>query len=225
MLKKAKSRHTRTYRELLAACKPVIQPNRVGEQRIPPHQPSVGERVSSWARHLGESRLYLHCSKEQPHEDGPAFRPIVATLSLGSYTILDIHHYLSTTSPSPPMTTSEAMAEEADSLYGRPIAAIPLAHLLVLPRSLLILSSSLYTAHLHGITAAEVDTVTSTPSPGAVHIANAALLGDAEIIDKLRNEGSWRGQRETRTSLTFRHAQKVLKGGVFSMVRGGLHRT
>ena len=117
-----------------------------------------------------------------------------------------------------------------ESDNARPIAAIPLAHLLLLPRSLLILSSSLYTSHLHGISALTEDDIytTETGSPrseGGVVIANADLLGDSTIVDSLRQKGRWKGQRGTRTSLTFRHANKVLKGGAFSVGAGRLKRT
>ncbi|WVQ97898.1 hypothetical protein IAU59_005015 [Kwoniella sp. CBS 9459] len=174
-----------------------------------------------------------------PHEDGPAFHPLVATVSLGSHTILDIHQYLSTTLPSPPLIASPAPADgEVDGQQGRPIAAIPLAHLLLMPRSLLILSSSLYTSHLHAITSRTKDVVypsprtdqetdtASTPEgreANGVTIANTDLLGDAEVVDAIRN-GRWEGERGTRTSLTFRHAEKVLKGGVASIIGGALKR-
>ncbi|WVF69847.1 hypothetical protein IAT40_004628 [Kwoniella sp. CBS 6097] len=176
-----------------------------------------------------------------PHEDGPAFQSLVATISLGSHTILDIHQYLSTTSPSPPLIASPAPAladSEADGQKGRPIAAIPLAHLLLMPRSLLILSSSLYTSHLHAITPGTKDVVYPIPPRtdsennvteqdsnrvDGVHIVNADLLGDAEVVDAIKN-GRWEAERGTRTSLTFRHAEKVLKGGVASMIGGALKR-
>ena len=123
------------------------------------------------------------------------------------------------------MTASTPPDDEASG--GRPIAAIPLAHLLLMPRSLLILSSSLYTSHLHGVTERESDTVsaqaTGTEAEGEV-IANADLLGDAEVQDKLRDGGVWTRLRGTRTSLTFRHANRVLKGGAFSMTGGRLQR-
>jgi len=124
------------------------------------------------------------------------------------------------------MTASDLSHDEVSQ--GRPIAAIPLAHLLLLPRSLLILSSSLYASHLHGIAAKSADVVLSSPasSPDAegVFIANIDLLGDPVIIDSLRDTGRWRGERGTRTSLTFRHAEKVMKGGAFTKAAAGLRR-
>lgn len=136
------------------------------------------------------------------------------------------------------MTATPDPAGKADSAEdsGRPIAAIPLAHMLILPRSLLILSSSLYTSHLHGIAARTVDNIKSTgPSPAVgevvlddendgVVVANEALLGNAEIMDRLRDTGRWEGERQTRTSLTFRHAEKVVKGKAFALGLVGLRK-
>lgn len=197
----------------------------------------------------------------QPHQDGPAFRPLVATLSLGAPTILDLHHYVSPSEPSPPMVA----APEAES--GRSIAAVPLGHVLLMPRSLFILSGSLYSSHLHGIEARERDSFiappraeeagadeqtgtegvgepveaagATTPATGdgasagggalppstakakaeASVVANASLLG----LDALPRD-AFTYERGTRVSLTFRHANKVLKGGAFAMAAGGLRR-
>ncbi|WVQ84112.1 hypothetical protein IAT38_006257 [Cryptococcus sp. DSM 104549] len=167
-----------------------------------------------------------------PHEDGPAFRPLVATISLGSHTVLDIHHYISATSPSPPMTASLAPDNPNEP---RPIAAVPLAHLLLLPRSLLVLSSTLYASHLHAITARTEDVVqSSTAAPGENHgdgdaggvtVANEALLGNAAVVDTLWETGSWSKARGVRTSLTFRHAERVVKGGAFGKALGALKKT
>ncbi|ORX34525.1 hypothetical protein BD324DRAFT_156655 [Kockovaella imperatae] len=198
-----------------------------------------GHEYTGHGRVLGINQVlvneYQPLQGISPHEDGPAFRPLVATLSLGSHTVLDIHQYLSTTTPSPPMVAT--LASSTDTSAGRPIAAIPLAHLLLLPRSLLILSSSLYTSHLHGIAARMSDSVLSRPLPSAslqpdsmddppVIISNADLLGDPDIMDRLRADtSSWKAERGVRTSLTFRHANKVLKGGAFAMAQGALRRT
>lgn len=60
--------------------------------------------------------------------------------------------------------------------------------------------------------------------PGApVIIANANLLSPLPKALASSPEGL-KYQRETRVSLTFRHAKKVLKGGKFSMLGGALRR-
>ncbi|GFZ46694.1 hypothetical protein JCM24511_03914 [Saitozyma sp. JCM 24511] len=191
------------------------------------------EQMRSTERSLGINQVLVNEYQPgqgiSPHEDGPAFRPLVATISLGSHTVLDIHHYTSTTSPSPPMVATTPPSGPDGEDQGRPIAAIPLAHLLVLPRSLLILSSSLYTSHLHGIAPRPADIVVAsadriTQGSEAVAVVNVELLGDAEVVDGLRNSGQWEKARGTRTSLTFRHAGKTLKGGALSVAKGAVRR-
>lgn len=125
------------------------------------------------------------------------------------------------------ITSTDSTADK-EAKEGRPIAAVPLAHLLVMPRSLLILSSTLYTSHLHGIAARTSDTVVADPAKRqgeAVVIANRDQLGDSSVLDKLREDDQWTGERGTRTSLTFRHAEKVLKGGIFALAQKGLRKT
>lgn len=121
-----------------------------------------------------------------------------------------------------------ATISENDEGSGKPIAAIPLSHLLLMPRSLLILSSTLYQSHLHGISSKTTDIVVDVEKAQTteeeVKVANQSLLGDAGVLDKIREEGRWVGERGTRTSLTFRHAEKVLKGKAFSIAPGGLRR-
>lgn len=102
---------------------------------------------------------------------------------------------------------------------GRTVAAVPLAHLLLLPRSLLILSSSLYASHLHGIAERGIDDIKDI-SGG---IANMDLVGDAEVLDGLK-AGDWKRERTERLSLTFRHAEKVIKGGALGMALSAMKR-
>ncbi|WVW78629.1 hypothetical protein I302_100588 [Kwoniella bestiolae CBS 10118] len=193
--------------------------------------PNIIERIESFLRvassakgkekmELGMNQVlvneYLPGQGISPHEDGPAFHPLVATLSLGSHTVLDLHHYINPTSPSPPMIPSNS----STTPEGKTIAAIPLAHLLLMPRSLLVLSSSLYTSHLHSISSTAKDIIVRAPSSNAegedrgVMISNTELLGDPDIVDALTRDGRWVGERTKRISLTFRRAEKVLKGGL-----------
>ena len=187
----------------------------------------------------------------QPHEDGGAFEPLVATISLGSHTVLDIHHYLHPTEPSPPMiatpapaptSTHDQSSDEASAPNtegpARPIAAIPLAHILLQPRSLLILSDTLYQSHLHGIQGRTEDLLGSGEGREAVVNAELASIAGKGTTGKTREgdadgqsvkiekgeEWEWTGHRGVRTSLTFRRAKKVLKGGVFKMGPGGMRR-
>ncbi|KAK6903899.1 hypothetical protein I203_107409 [Kwoniella mangroviensis CBS 8507] len=195
--------------------------------------PNIIERIESFLRvssgGKGKEKMQLDINQVlvneyqsgqgiSPHEDGPAFHPLVATLSLGSHTILDLHHYVNPTCPSPPMIPSSPCSTAEGE--GKTIAAIPMAHLLLMPRSLLVLSSSLYTSHLHSIASRETDTIIRAPSDDStkegqvgVVISNSELLGDPDILDALSKDGRFTAERGKRISLTFRKAEKVLKGG------------
>lgn len=102
---------------------------------------------------------------------------------------------------------------------GRTVAAVPLAQLLLLPRSLLILSSSLYASHLHGIAERSVDDIKDINGG----VANMELIGDSEVLDGLR-AGDRKKERGERISLTLRHAEKVVKGGALGMALSAMKR-
>ncbi|KAJ9105524.1 hypothetical protein QFC21_001895 [Naganishia friedmannii] len=185
----------------------------------------------------------------QPHEDGAAYHPAVATISLGSGQCLDLYQYLSETDPSPPLThtmredvnipsSSANNVDDATTKHanGKAIAAVPLARVFLEPRSLFIMTGSLYQSHLHGISFSDTDILTSAsvegtptslqqgqqesdarPSPtssnaSSVPVANLPLLGDLEIMKIIEREGSYRSERGTRVSLTFRKVERVMKG-------------
>lgn len=105
-----------------------------------------------------------------PHQDGPAYFPTVATLSLGSYTILDIFGYSSddtgeTGAPSPSTSTSTSTSSSAGvtSATGpgesRAYDPTPRFSILLPRRTLFILRNELYTAHLHGIRERHTDSL------------------------------------------------------------------
>jgi hypothetical protein len=54
-------------------------------------------------------------------------------------------------------------------------------------------------------------------------IANTDLIGDATTLDALR-DGTWREDRGERISLTFRHANRVIKGGALGLAQAALMR-
>jgi len=114
---------------------------------------------------------------------------------------------------------------------GKIVAAVPLGHVLLLPRSLFVITRSLYESHLHGIAERSADRVVAKlggeeeqpQGPPPVVVANAALLKRPDIQAAIESTG-WTAERETRVSLTFRRANKVLKGGAFALVGGKLRR-
>lgn len=125
-----------------------------------------------------------------PHEDGAAYHPIVATVSLGASVVLDIHE--------------KRNESDGDSRPGTRLP--PRWRILQEPRSLLITTGQAYTDLLHGISEVDVDE-DLTPDT----VANWNLLDNAQIFV----ENGSRNVRTTRTSLTYRDVLKVSKAGTW----------
>lgn len=90
-----------------------------------------------------------------PHKDGPAYHPVVATVSLGASIVLDIHR-----------------SKDDGALDPKPAYRI-----LQEPRSLLVTTQDLYTDFLHGIA-----DVTEDASLSAETVANWAMLRSCEAF-------------------------------------------
>lgn len=135
-----------------------------------------------------------------PHEDGAAYAPVVATVSLGGSLCLEVTEKTSTISneavPGPRQEEDEK--EERHPLPTR---------ILQEPRSLLVTMGAAYGELLHGIAPVEVD-----EGLGEETVANWGLLGDQGVYADGRNE------RGTRVSLTYRDVLKV--SGAASKVLG-----
>lgn len=137
---------------------------------------------------------YLPGQGIMPHEDGSAYHPIVATVSLGGTVVLNV-----TEKPSADGASTTAATSDAD--IASPAAASASRkrwRILQEPRSLLVTTGSAYTETLHGI--AEV---TEDVDLGPETIANWGLLGNSETYAKGTST------RTTRISLTFRDVKKV----------------
>ena len=136
-----------------------------------------------------------------PHEDGGAYAPVVATISLGGSVCLDILRK--------PASDAETSTSTPTSEY-----AIP-TRILQEPRSLLITTGDAYRDLMHGIESVEVDEGLSAET-----VANWNLLGD-EVKERIEEAGG-RSGRETRVSLTYRDVVKVSKAA--GKVLGGFVR-
>lgn len=134
-----------------------------------------------------------------PHEDGGAYAPVVATISLGGSLCLDV--------VLKPSSNSDNDAEESNNAYNVP------TRILQEPRSLLITTGDSYRGLMHGIDFIEVDENLSAET-----IANWGLLMAKEKIE----EAGGRNVRETRVSLTYRDVLKVSSAA--SKVLGGFGR-
>ncbi|KAK8221608.1 hypothetical protein IWZ01DRAFT_425490 [Phyllosticta capitalensis] len=128
------------------------------------------------------------------HEDGAAYAPVVATVSLGGTVVLEV-------------TPKRREDGEGDSEKQT-------RRIVCAPRSLLVTVRSAYTTTLHGIPDVEVD-----EDLGPATVANWELLGD-EARTKYEEAGG-RNERGTRVSLTFRDVLKVAKAGGLGKILGG----
>jgi len=125
-----------------------------------------------------------------PHEDGAAYYPLVATVSLGAPIVLDIYNKHAKDDPAAKI--GDAASTENPPRY----------RILQEERSLLVTRGKMYTDFLHGI--AET---TRDENLGPDSICNWELLRDKEAY-----QHGW-FERETRISLTYRDVLHVAKIG------------
>lgn len=166
----------------------------------------------------------------QPHEDGSAYHPVVATISLGTHTVFHYHRYKPdpNTPPvdQPPADQTPVASMGALETRGRTIDPTPILSLLLEPRSVIITTGDLYTSHLHSIANTETDYFAplnpQDPAEGSdlsgrsdgedemprrITIDNWAQLGDEGLKEVARSGGEL--ERKTRLSLTCRDVEKV----------------
>ncbi|KAJ6625973.1 hypothetical protein B0H10DRAFT_1870821 [Mycena sp. CBHHK59/15] len=153
---------------------------------------------------------YLPGQGIMPHEDGPAYFPVVATISLGSHAVFHYYQYKQDALGATPESRAE----------GRSIDSTPVLSILLEPRSVVISERSLYTTHLHAIRAVEEDSITAGNAENppmltdlGVPIANWDKVTGDETI-RLMSEGGTL-KRSARYSLTCRDVEKVAQLKVF----------
>lgn len=131
------------------------------------------------------------------HEDGPAYYPMVATVSLGASIVLDVFK-----------KGEEGLGEAKYKILQEPRRYVTanllglgwVVALMVPFGSLLVTTDDMYMTHLHGIAQTTTD-----ENLGPSTVANWDILGDrASFVDGHYN-------RQVRTSLTYRDVLKVSK--------------
>ncbi|CAK3981754.1 Hypothetical predicted protein [Lecanosticta acicola] len=134
-----------------------------------------------------------------PHEDGNAYSPVVATVSLGGSVVLDV--------------TSKPHTDEEDE--GAEKKKKKAWRILQEPRSLLVTTGAAYSETLHGIAEVREDVDLRKGT-----VVNWELLGDPGRVGE---EGGGKNVRETRISLTFREVRRVsaIGGKILGKGRGG----
>ncbi len=126
---------------------------------------------------------YLSGQGIHAHEDGAAYFPVVATVTLGSHCVFNI-------------TPKSSASREKDKW-----------RILQEPRSLLITSAEMYTDFLHGIDEVKVD-----EGLGGEEIANWDLLGNNEPFAKGKRERGTRVSLTFRDVLKVRKLGKAFGG-------------
>ncbi|KAJ7153465.1 hypothetical protein C8R43DRAFT_1002063 [Mycena crocata] len=147
---------------------------------------------------------YLAGQGIMPHQDGPAYFPCVATISLGSHAIFHYYQY-----------RQEVIGLAPNGAEGRSIDPAPVLSILLEPRSVVISKDALYSTHLHAIREIEEDIITAgsaaTPPILAdlgVPIANWDRVTGPDMLQVMSEGGVMR--RSTRYSLTCRDVEKVV---------------
>ena len=122
-----------------------------------------------------------------PHEDGAAYYPLVATVSLGGIVVLDA-------------SEKTGVRHESATRNHEQGCVAKSWRILQEPRSLLVTTGAAYKDTLHGIAETEMDLDLNEAT-----VANWDLLADKEMV--VANGGC--NERKTRISLTFRDVLKV----------------
>ncbi|CAL8070188.1 unnamed protein product [Calicophoron daubneyi] len=131
-----------------------------------------------------------------PHHDGPLYYPVVTTINLGSYGVLDFYR---------PIADSSKESSGDSSFKNRYLGSV-----LLQPRSLNVVADQLYTYYMHGIEPRGVDYIGD---------AEVSSLKDGEQYAVIKN---WKNcelgsvnsadyTRSTRISVTIRYVPNVSK--------------
>ncbi|KAL2826845.1 hypothetical protein BDW59DRAFT_144799 [Aspergillus cavernicola] len=159
---------------------------------VTPHFDALGLFAES--PHKGPNHVLVNEYKPgqgiMPHEDGGAYYPLVATVSLGAGIVLDLYD------------KEIRDGGDEDDCGGGGGGRRPKFRILQERRSLLVTRDRIYRDYLHGIEERERDEGLSADS-----ICNWDLLREPE-----RYQAGWY-TRETRISLTYRDVLKVAKLG------------
>ncbi|KAH7837463.1 hypothetical protein Vadar_014133 [Vaccinium darrowii] len=194
-------------------------------QNLPPWITRITERISDESGLFPSAINHVLINEYQPyqgimpHQDGPAYFPVVAILSLGSPVVMDF-----TPHSSLQLCTNTLIKDVEDKfldggavdfetekgLNGRHTFSV-----LLMPRSLLIFKDEAYSDYLHGIKDSEVQQyngVVNAVEGLENHVAVQPLSGTENPFDTKRSGDVQTIQRlENRVSLTCRVVSRVHK--------------
>ncbi|GAB1734490.1 hypothetical protein NU195Hw_g9079t1 [Hortaea werneckii] len=161
---------------------------------------------------------YLPGQGIMPHEDGAAYHPVVATVSLNGSLVLEITPKTSLTAEDHSSSSSSSVDRSSTFLEDNaPNPPPPKTHWRILqePRSLLLTTEPAYSTTLHGIPSVHVDNDLTSST-----VANWDRISPG-TKQKIVADGDRNERQTTRISLTFRDVRKVSSLGmkVFGKVR------
>uniref|UniRef100_J3N2R1 Alpha-ketoglutarate-dependent dioxygenase AlkB-like domain-containing protein n=1 Tax=Oryza brachyantha TaxID=4533 RepID=J3N2R1_ORYBR len=158
-----------------------------------------------------------------PHQDGPAYFPVVAIISLASPVVIDFtpHKRLKGEEFTDPQNSHSGESQTATSesngshkLEGANEAEPTSSSLLLMPCSLLVFKDQAYTDYLHGIQDNELHNldkqVANMSQSEFKHLNSGGNQGKADESCSLNQSGVYR-RAATRVSLTCRLVLKVHK--------------
>ncbi|KAL4896661.1 hypothetical protein BDV59DRAFT_199019 [Aspergillus ambiguus] len=137
-----------------------------------------------------------------PHEDGSAYYPLVATVSLGAPIVLDLYAKEIAEGQAEAGTTANEAGADVNAERDGGRRRGPQHRILQERRSLLVTRGRIYTEFLHGIAETTVD-----EGLGADSICNWDLLREPAVFY------GGRLHRDTRISLTYRDVRQVARLG------------
>ncbi|KAK9058515.1 hypothetical protein SSX86_023357 [Deinandra increscens subsp. villosa] len=173
-------------------------------QDLPPWLTKITKRISDESS-LFPSAInhvlineYLPNQGIMPHQDGPAYFPVVAILSLGSPVVMDF-------TPHSSLFDSSSNIEDKDPIEGADhgnLPNYPPFSIALMPGSLLIFKDVAYSGYLHGIKDCEIQQYDT-----AVNASEA--LGHQSLIETEDKNSKAIHRSTTRVSLTCRVVSKV----------------
>ncbi|TVU31108.1 hypothetical protein EJB05_22779, partial [Eragrostis curvula] len=190
-------------------------------QALPPWLTKITDRICQWTGLFPSAINHVLINEYHPnqgimpHQDGPAYYPVVAIISLASPVVIDFtpHQRLKGQEHTDPQhselqTPAESESNGLHELEGAPESDLT-SSLLLMPCSLLIFKDQAYTDYLHGIQDSDLHNLDKVANmsqcPELAHLKSDCSQG---IVDE--KSGTFR-RTATRVSLTCRLVLKVHK--------------
>ncbi|XP_020108322.1 alpha-ketoglutarate-dependent dioxygenase alkB homolog 6 isoform X2 [Ananas comosus] len=161
---------------------------------------------------------YLPDQGIMPHQDGPAYFPVVAILSLGSPAVIDLTPHQRIKECAPAAVETE-VSKERDRLsltsefaHEKNIDHHHLCSLLLMPCSLFVFKDQAYSDYLHGIEDSELqrlDKVVNISEVSELEQPNRSRMQDEAVNFSSVGQNGILQRTSTRVSLTCRLVPKV----------------